>query len=401
MKKIALLLITTSLFLLSGLVFTGCQDPIFEAIRMDVKPETATVSGNIGTITRYTAGGKEFLVLAADGGLKYKYKDNNYHDAWHSLSVPFSLHHYDFDSGTHKGEQIISVLADNTTLYLITAKYSHTSTEGLSYPSSIRLWGKAVPGNGTHLKGEGGEGWTLIVDDDDDIFPISVSDTTNFYYSKFNVFQTNAPQAAHRAAFICAKDGSNYNYYRLNGTTITPVTIDDADIIDSSESSAHVHSVVYFDSGFKFFTCPAATTNETYETEANYYYFTNGGSRLYYSNGTEHGSMGTDDDISALATCSDSLLIGYGDTTYGAPGGIDKADLSSTGKPIGHGSFSTNAQFQITDNYLVLALVNATPEKKETDSALYASITFGGTKYNFNSVGLWSYYKERGNWNRE
>ena len=111
--------------------------------------------------------------------------------------------------------------------------------------------------------------------------------------------------------------------------------------------------------------------------------------------------MGTDDDISALATCSDSLLIGYGDTTYGAPGGIDKADLSSTGKPTGHGSFSTNAQFQITDNYLVLALVNATPEKKETDSALYASITFGGTKYNFNSVGLWSYYKERGNWNRE
>ena len=67
MKKTALLTLIASILLI-----TSCQEPIFEAIREDVEPEEATVSGNITSITRYTANGTEFLALAADGGLKYK-----------------------------------------------------------------------------------------------------------------------------------------------------------------------------------------------------------------------------------------------------------------------------------------------------------------------------------------
>ena len=38
---------------------------------------------------------------------------------------------------------------------------------------------------------------------------------------------------------------------------------------------------------------------------------------------------------------------------------------------------------------------------KEIDSDLYASISFAGTSLNFSNIGLWSYYPDRGNWNRE
>ena len=93
MKKIAILTLMTSL-----LLFTGCWSPIYEAIREDVKPEDPTVSGNIGTITRYTAGGTEYLFLAADDGLRYKQKDKNSHGEWGTYSIPFGLHSYDFDS---------------------------------------------------------------------------------------------------------------------------------------------------------------------------------------------------------------------------------------------------------------------------------------------------------------
>ena len=86
-------------------------------------------------------------------------------------------------------------------------------------------------------------------------------------------------------------------------------------------------------------------------------------------------------------------------TTYGF-----NVDLSYTffcdtdGEPI---DFETNAKFQITSSYIVLTLLNATPDQKELDSALYASITFTGGSYNFDNIGLWSYYPERENWNRE
>ena len=51
-NKIAALLSLPFLMLLSS-----CMDPIFYELRKDVKPETATVSGNISTVTRFTEDG--------------------------------------------------------------------------------------------------------------------------------------------------------------------------------------------------------------------------------------------------------------------------------------------------------------------------------------------------------
>ncbi len=402
MKKITIFTLITSLLLL-----TGCQDPIYEAIRQDVEPEEATVSGNIGQITRYTAGSEEFLFLAADNGLRYKHIDNSSHGSWSSYSLPFSLHAYDFDSSSHSGEQLLSVLANSTTLYLISAVYSHTSTEGLSYPSNIKLYGKNITANGTSLSSEGD--WTLITENNSSLFPITVNGN-NIYESSFEVFQTNAPIQAHREAYIRVYDYENtaYHYYQLNGFSLpSEISITTSEIIDPAPStdSGYVpvaRSAVYFNGGIKFFTSPVATTNETYSSDASLYYYTNGNNKLYSSNGSSSQYMDADSrySILSLATCSDSILIGYGNISSSYSGGIDRAPLAN-GIPTKIESFSTNAQFQITRDYMVLALLNASPEKAETESNLYAAISFPGTGLNFDNIGLWSYYPGRGNWNRE
>lgn len=397
MKKIFLFTFVTSLF-----IFMGCQNyDIYKALREDVKPETATVSGNIGTITRYTASGTEFLVVAADSGLRYKLKDDNSHGAWKTYPLPFSLHTYDFDSSSHTGEQLISVLANENTLYILSASYYNTTAEGISYPSSIKLWGKQIIANGDEWNED--TEWVLIVEDDFDLFPIyEYSD--DYYFSEFRVFQTNAPKKAHRAAFIRTYDAERkkYIYHKLVGTKY-PVefTLKDSDIIDPDPSTDEDYqpgalSAVYFKNGIKFFVGPVATTNETYQNEASYYYYTNGDNKLIASNGSNNThEMDFYTAISALATTADSILVGY--NNYG---GIDRATLEN-GIPKEQAPFETNAQYQITDSYIVLSLLNASPEQKELDSALYASVTFTGASYNFDNVGLWSYYPERGNWNRE
>ena len=409
MKKNALRKITASLFIISTLAFTGCQQAIYEAIREDVEPEKATVSGNIGAITRYTAGGNEYLVLAANEGLKYKQKDKNSHGEWKGYGIPFELHHYDFNSSSHAGQQILSVLADSTYLYIISASYGHTSIEGSSYPSSINLYAKSISANGTDWSSAGS--WASVPTRIGDIqlFPIYV-DSDEVFHSDFRVFQTNAPKKEHRAAFVRTYDYTNkvYKYFRLNGAdTPADVTTDvEAAIIDPNPSSAANYkatalSAVWFGGAIKYFTTPAATTNETYTDEASYYYYSNGDTRLLYSNGgAPVEALNTDAVISALATTADSILIGHGKAN-GAEGGISRV-LHTNGVPANSkANFETNAEFQITKAYMVMALVNASPEKTEKESGLYAAITFSGSADNFDNIGLWSYYPGRGNWNRE
>ena len=117
MKKINK--ITAILFLPFAMLFSSCFDPIFYEVRNDVAPETATVSGSIGQITRFTVGGEEYLFLSADGGLRYKKADNQTHGSWNTMSTPFKLSQYVFDSTGIEGRQLVGVFANSDTLYLI------------------------------------------------------------------------------------------------------------------------------------------------------------------------------------------------------------------------------------------------------------------------------------------
>ena len=138
------------------------------------------------------------------------------------------------------------------------------------------------------------------------------------------------------------------------------------------------------------------------------------GSRLYYildadsTPASADDSISTNRNVSALAVCKDSIIIGMGNTSAystSSYGGITRSPLTSEGKPTGTADFSTNADTQISSGYIVSALLNANPAENELDSALYAGVFFYGSgssnAVSYSSIGLWSYYPSRGNWNQE
>ena len=401
MKKINK--ITAALFLPALMLLSSCMDPIFYEIRKDVKPEKATVSGNITSITRFTASdGSEWLYTGADKGLRRKpLKDEN-HGSWDEQPMPFDLISFDFDSTSYNGEQLLTVLANENTLYLISAEYTTTGTEGNTNPKNLHLWGKQNGGN-----------WKKI----DFNLPLGIDLETERYISLFNVFQTNTPQKEHRHAYICRRESVKdsegntslvYKTYELKGTaTPQPVSISKLEDSDGTRP----WSAAYFNDEVKFFASKAVTTNETSNKDASMLYYADG-DNLYYTSadGSKNKvkALEAPRKISALSTCKDSILIGLGDisgdsTSYG---GITRAILDENGVPASSTSgFSTNANFQLTNSYVILTLLNATPEKAELESAFYASISFRGSTGLHDNIGLWSYYPKRGddegNWNRE
>lgn len=403
MKQIVKLLLSISIFSIL-LTLTGCFDPIFYEIRKDVKPEKATVSGNIPTITRY----KDYLVVSADQGLRYKHADNETHGSWSTYSLPFDLPSFNFDNTTIDGQQLISVIANSDTLYILSVEYSTTGADGMSVPSKVNLWGKQID-NDFSSAGD----WVLISEKTSkNLFPVSYNKDTGVVETSFNLFQTNSPMNAHRHAYVCTydSDSEKYKYYELNGTN-APVEITVAKTEDSNADSENTdpatligraYSAVYYQGEIKFFISTAVTTDETYTKEANRIYYGDDSTLFSITGTTKHEIVELPSKISSIATCADAIIVGKGAVSEGGGGGGLARVRIVDGQPEESVSeFETNASFQISEAYLVIALLNATPERNETDSALYAAITFFNKNGVYNNIGLWSYYPGRGNWNRE
>lgn len=392
MKKIHK--ITTAIFLPFVMLFSSCFDPIFYEIRKDVKPETATVSGNIPQITRFTMGGEEYLFLSADKGLRYKRVDNEKHGSWQVAKLPFNLVHFNFDNTDMDGKQLIGVYADSEYLYLHAAPYITTGSEGTSIPWDLELWASKDP-----LEGK----WEKVTAE----FPIGYDSSTGKYVSLFHLFQTNAPKKEHRHVYIY--NDVKENYYELNGTTLSePISASDIDIQDDGSVA---YSAAYFDGGVKFFSSTAVITDEKYDDkddttteDAKNLYYAQGPDLYYYTSDGYKKACSARTTISSLAVTKDSIIIGLGNimSKSSDTGGITRVKINENGIPEDSTSgFSTNAELQISSAYTVLALLNATPENPELESALYASITFSGLNGLPANIGLWSYYQGRGNWNRE
>ena len=415
MKKINTFLLALSLSIL--FLLTGCFSPVFYEIRKDVEPEEATVSGVINSITRYTVDGKEYLVVSADEGLRYKDISIQAHGAWQSFDLTsaiegFSYHSYDYFNSQHNGYQIIKVLADSTYLYVVGAAYTNDDSEGITMPSDICIWGGTVTldSDGKWVNG----GWKKIEVPENTFRFYQYS---SYYYSAFSVFQTNSPLQKNRKVYIRSGNADAYNsnyketsYYSLENCTVTKVSISPSD----STSTTNISSVVILNDKPVFFNSIAATTNETYTTEATRIYYGDG-EDLYYSDADGSTSfvkaLNTGNKISCLATCSDSILIGrayYASTSSSAYGGLVKTSLTNGVPGSELIDFSTNASFQLSTAYFIDSLVNSTPDKSELESALYASVSFMGSgsstsseSISYDNIGLWSYYPSRGNWNRE
>ena len=404
MKRTAKLILSVSLASIL-LTLTGCFSPIFYEIRKDVKPETATVSGNIPNITRYRTGDKEYLFLAADKGLRYKEAADEGHGSWGEYPLPFELPSFNFDETAMNGQQVIAVIANADTLYVASTEIATTGADGMTIPAKVNLWGRKIASSEGSPSTEGE--WTLINKDLTKLFPLAYDSEEGEVSANFNFFQTNAPIAAHRHAYFCSYDTEKdvYRYYELNGTS-APVEFTISKIEDSEEDASkekgRVHSAVYYNGAVRFFTTIASTTDETYTTEAKRIYYGTDGTLKYIHDGITEEIVGTSSNISAIMTCADAIILGKGNIKSGAgSGGIEKVAIIDGVPEKGTSEFSTNASFQITNAYLVIAMLNATPDRNETDSALYASITYFNKNGVFDNIGLWSYYPGRGNWNRE
>ena len=393
--------IITALFLPLIMLFSSCFEPIFYEIRKDVEPESATVSGNIGQITRFTMNGEEYLFLSADKGLRYKKTENQTHGSWATMSLPFSLMSYNYDDTTMVDYQLSGVFADSTTLYLVAIPYTTNTSDSTTNPGTPKIWASATP--------DDVKSWDIIDMGSDISFSYSQDKSTELYSSLFYFFQTNAPQKAHRHVYFRTytkaenEESKSYKYFEFNGkakpTEITTEAL--ANIVGSGTSA---NSAAYFDGGIKFYSSKVVVTDETYDADAEHAYYADG-TYLYYSSTDGYKrSCNASRMISALAVTEDSILMGLGNLTSKseAYGGIKRVLLTDGIPADTTSNFDSNADFQITSSYKVLALLNATPDKKESESALYATIT---CSYNSSGLeankGLWSYYPARANWNRE
>ena len=392
--------IITALFLPLIMLFSSCFDPIFYEVRRDVEPESATVSGNIGQITRFTMNGEEYLFLSADGGLRYKKVANETHGSWGTMSLPFSLLSYNYDNSSMDNYQLCGVFADSTTLYLVAIPYVTSGSETTTNPSTLKIWASNTP--------DDVESWELI-NISSISFDYSQDESTELYSSLFYFFQTNAPQKDHRHVYFRTytkaenEESKSYKYFELIGkakpTEITNEVL--ANIVDDGSSA---NSAAYFD-GIKYFSSKVVVTDETYNDDADYVYYGNGSDLYYYSTADGYKrSCSAGKTISALAVTNDSILIGLGNllSKSDSSGGIKRVLLANGIPADSTSDFDSNADFQITTSYKVMALLNATPEKTEAESALYAAITCGYSSSGLEAnKGLWSYYPARGNWNRE
>lgn len=239
--------------------------------------------------------------------------------------------------------------------------------------------------------------------------------------------------------------------------------IPDAGDFIYSEFDLDTLSVVYFGGKYHFMNYLNAETNEgtadsygTARTEPTYVYFGDYGHNLYYfsvddfnvrpeefkkmfkyprakyrldkvkefvtaptnllsKNGESSGYLEnvSDSNVISIAVTSDSLLLGTGsnrsldqDASNGSGAVRIKID-PSTGKPAETKpvSFETNAGSVMRDPYIVRALLAVDPSKKETETSIYSSMdyiytaTSAGT--NSTNRGLWAYYLEKREWNRE
>ena len=324
-------------------------------------PEEATVNGVITSITRFTADSKEKLVTYSSDGLIWKDADKNSHGQW--TKVP--------GSNDIPGK-IIKTAADQNNLYVVSVTFADDIENGQKRPQAF------------YIKSFNGTKWVDVV----------LGDKT-LKTNDFNIFCTNDVEKDNRSAYLRISD----KVYSLSSNSIS------AEIPKEANKNHAVNS----GSKVLYFKNPAVSNgNKIYwvdDDDPTVVNFTSDASNLSNPATLDTG----DTPISCLAVTADSLLIGKGDfsQTYTTKGGIARAalDRDGDGKPTALTSFTTNATSQLASSYQIYSLLVVNPGDIETEAAIYASMGFKGsgasTSVTYKNIGLWSYYKERGNWNRE
>ena len=417
MKKTIKTLTLGLLLAACAIQFISCgYDPVFYGIMHDVAPEKATVNGNITSIARCTINSEEYLFLSNGGSLSYKIASKSQHGEWtdDNIVLPFTLHHYNYfststESEGHVGQQILRVISDQYNIYLLTASFQQDDEYGVVLPETIYFWTcplSAIFSGNT-------ASWANIAENAA-LFPTRLDNSQSSFLMDFDLFYTNSPKPAHRKAFLSVtnSEANTTAYYELNGSaapTLNSSIGTGSNFVKLSSEDKEVSSAFYIGDDIYFSDSLVASTDETSSKNATQACLAGIDEKkdLYSFKGGSAAKLVTvNNPISCLAFTADSVVIGEGSysANYSSNGGIERVLLDSSGNPQNVvAEFDNNAQYQFTSDYILLTLICADPSKNEADASLYASISYRGSSSSasFENVGLWSYYPDRGNWNRE
>ena len=421
--------------------FTSCYDAIFYNIRTEVPLEDGVINGYTNSIVRYQEpDGTEFLYLQ-NGNVYYKQisddtdkkilTKNQNHDKWtKDSSAPEGISYSYFDqefSGTYS----CKLASDSKYVYLLgaTPEYDESSSRNILKNFKLYCYSKE-------------NGWKSVdaVNTILKKYESTLAEDKYMMDSSIQLFCTNTPQNAHRKAYIRIGGGSPYYSWmsdkqtygsdftvkdgvmncgiiELNGTdtdiaNVVPLGDGKIGTLEKTGAGKDTTSAVYANGKVYFLDYLASSTNETKNKEADYIYLGNGKTLYWFETASVSSvkaldaapvgkSTGCADSILSMCVTNDSIILGtYEEGAYRIKTNSGKPETSTS-------DFTTNADSVMYNPYIVRMLFCTDPSLGETDdgSALYSALQFRYTESSasasYKNVGLWSYYKARGNWNKE
>lgn len=359
----------------------SCSGVIFDSIRDEVKLEDAQISGDVNSIVRF--GDKIYI---QNGNIWRKDAASESAHGWSRAGKPDAGADYLY---------VNALAADSTYIYAQMTLLNENNDDG-----EIQSKGSQIYYSSDGDKWEG---------------PIKLTNAKGEEVSLFKsgytrLLCTNAPQAAHRKAYLyfsdTSKDSSNpeKRVWSLNGASATKLEAATAD--NSTSPTAATLSCAWFKGSVYFSSGRAMTTDEGASDDAT---------ALYRSSGTKvcwttDGSTWSEVDVAgstiySLSPTKDNLYLG---TAKGVEHVLFKKDGSGNWTRALEGKthdFSTNAASTLSSSYQIHAVLAMKPGSSEADNVIYGTATHTGssssTSATQKNVGLWAYIAARGSWNRE
>ena len=419
--------------------FTSCYDAIFYNIRKELPLEDGVINGYTNSIVRYQEPDETEFLYLQNGNVYYKQisedddktklTKNQDHDKWtKDSSAPEGISYSYFDqefSGTYS----CKLASDSNYVYLLgaTPEYDESSSRNILKNFKLYCYSKE-------------SGWQSVeaVNEILGYYESTLDEDKYMMDASIQLFCTNAPQNEHRKAYIRIGGGSpddkwmsdkqtygndftseviNCGIIELNGTdtdttTVVPEGTGKIGTLDKTGAGKNTASAIYANGTVYFLDYLASSTNETKNKDADYIYFGNG-NILYWFEAASVSSVtaldaepvgkstGCADSILSMCVTNDSIILGtYKKGAYRVKTTNGKPETSTS-------EFTTNAASVMYEPYIVRMLFCTDPSIGETEegSALYSAIQFQYTESSasasYKNVGLWSYYKARGNWNKE
>lgn len=366
-----------------ALTTMACHDDIYYLIHQEV-PQQKGLQGDINSIVPfkgnlYTANSylyKKPLVSSTDS--------KEFNGQWKKV---------DTKCDGKKLVHINQLAADDTYLYCYTIQIKQDKNESTNVGYYKCLFASSD-----------GETWTQV-----DLSPITEKkddDHGSFSVRNITIFDNqegngSLSSSSGRNAYIKLASNQDkepsFGIYKLSGTAVGTQVDPGFDV-----GSATTPKAVNIGGTDKFFHSNGVAKNDKYT-------YIGVGSTVYYTEDGNiyEGSKIKEDvvesvklkcgNISSMSITNDYLLVG----TFN---GLYRVALGSDGKPSdGTTDFDNNAQTLVTAHVTSIYALDSSKNEGETDE--YASLSIGGilssSTDSFDETGLYAYYPERGNWNRD